>query len=158
MHEKAFGLKVFKDGFDTFIAEARERLDALDLNNQFYEVELDISIRDLTQPIGHVFAAEDIWGSGIEKPLIRLTGIDCANRETMGKESQHLKINTKNAEVVFFDDADLIEKLRQDSNQEVSVIAELSWNSWSGENRLQAVVLDYELTKKETTGFSIYDF
>lgn len=158
MHQQAFGLKVFKEGFDSFLAEARMSLDKIDLNNQFYEVELNLPVRELDKSVGAMFAAENIWGSGIEKPLIRLTGIDCKNKEIMGKDSQHLKVVSKNIDVLVFDDYDLINSLKENPNQELSVIAELSWNNWSGENRLQGVVLDYELTEKKSTGFDIYDF
>lgn len=158
MHQQAFGLKVFKESFDVFLAQARDYTSNVDFGSQFYEVELNLPLREFTPDIGAVFAAEDIWGSGVEQPYVRLSDIDPSRMEVMGKEEEHLKINSPKIDIVIFNCPELIEKLRENSNLNLSVIGQLTWNAWSGERRLQLMADDYQTEEKSARLCSIYDF
>jgi single-stranded-DNA-specific exonuclease len=157
-HANAFGLKVFKDSIDKFTIEAKDKLDKIDFNNQLYTVEASVPCRPFNTGLGKLFAAEDIWGSGIERPLIRITNIDCIGAEYMGRESQHVKIITPNIDIVIFDDINLVNTLKKSKKYMMNAIGEVSWNDWEDQPKLQLIVNGYELIEKEDDGWNIYDF
>jgi single-stranded DNA-specific DHH superfamily exonuclease len=157
-HANAFGLKVFKDSIDTFLAEAREVLDAIDFDNQLFTVEASVPCKPFNTQLGKLFAAEDIWGSGIERPLIHIRDIDCIGAEYMGKEGQHVKITTPNIDIVIFDDVDLVSTFKKGKNYTMNAVGEISWNDWEEQPKLQLIVSGYEIEEKPDTGWSIYDF
>lgn len=157
-HANAFGLKVFKESIDTFLAEARETLDKIDFDNQLFTVEASVPCRPFNINLGKLFAAEDIWGSGIERPLMRITGIDCIGSEFMGREGQHIKIITPNIDIVIFDDPELVNKLKTSKNYSMNAIGSISWNDWEEQPKLQMIVEGYELEEKPENLWTIYDF
>lgn len=157
-HANAFGLKVFKDSIDTFLAEAREVLDNIDFDNQLFTVEASVPCKPFNTQLGKLFAAEDIWGSGIERPLIHIKDIDCISAEYMGKEGQHVKITTPNIDIVIFDDVDLVSTFKKGKNYTMNAVGEISWNDWEEQPKLQLIVSGYEIEEKPDTGWSIYDF
>lgn len=157
-HAEACGAKIFKDGFDGFVANAYEILDKVDFDNQLFTVEASIKCRPFDEMLGKIFAAEDIWGSGIEKPLIRITDIDCIGAEFMGKEGQHIKIVTPNVNIVIFDDDELVNIFKQSKKYTMEAVGELSWDDWEDQPKLQLIVSGYEIKEKENDGWNIYDF
>lgn len=156
VHSLACGTKIFKDSFDSFLAEAYEKLDNIDFDNQSFTVDFKTSYKDFNKEIGELFANENIWGNGIEKPLIYIENIDCINKEIMG-EGQHLKINTSKFDVVFFNNKEIIDKLKT-NNSTLNIIGEINTTEWNGVRKLQIIPIDYELIEKKDDGWSIYDF
>ena len=157
-HSLACGAKIFKESFDSFLVEAYDTLDKIDFDNQLYTVEASVPCRPFNETLGKIFAAEDIWGSGIEKPLMRITDIDCIGAEYMGKESQHVKIVTPRIDIVIFDDVELVGILKQSKQFTMEAVGEISWNDWEDQPKLQMIVSGYELHVKETDGWNVYDF
>lgn len=157
-HAEACGAKIFKDSFDSFIADAYETLDKIDFDNQLYTVEASVPCRPFNETLGKIFAAEDIWGSGIEKPLMHIYNIDCIGAEYMGKEGQHIKIVTPNIDIVIFDDNELVNTFKQSKKYTMEAVGEISWNDWEDQPKLQMIVSGYELKEKIDDGWSIYDF
>lgn len=157
-HSQASGAKIYKDGMDSFLAEAYAKLDELDFNNQLYIVEASTSIKNFNADLGKLFAQENIWGSGIEKPLMRITDVDCINACSMGSENQHLKISTSKIDFVIFDDLELVDTLKANKNYSLTAIGELDWSDWGETHKLQMVVKGYELEEKQTKEWNIYDF
>ena len=157
-HAEACGAKIFKDSFDGFLAEAYEKLDKIDFDNQLYTVEAVIPCRPFNETLGKLFAQEDIWGSGIEKPLMMITDIDCIGAEYMGKEGQHVKINTPKIDIVIFDDVDLVNRLKDSKNYTMNAIGTISWNDWEDQPKLQMIVDGYELIEKQGNEWNVYDF
>lgn len=157
-HSEAAGCKIYKSGFDSFLAEAYEKLDKVDFNNQLYTVEAVVKCRPFPTLLGKVFAQEDIWGSGIAQPYILVQDIDCIGAEYMGREGQHVKIVTPNIDFVIFDDSELINTLRKSKKYTMNAVGIISWNDWEEQPKLQMIVESYELKEKEDDGWSIYDF
>lgn len=157
-HECACGAKIYKESYDTFLAEAYTKLDEIDFDNQLFTVEASVPCRPFNEKLGKLFAAEDIWGSGIEKPLLHIYGIDCIAAEYMGKESQHVKIITPNIDIVIFDDLELVKTFKQSKKYTMNAVGEISWNEWEDQPKLQMIVSGYEIVEKEDDGWNIYDF
>lgn len=157
-HSLAAGSKIYKSGFDTFLAEARERLDKLDFDNQLYTVEACVPARPFNESLGKIFAAENIWGNDLEQPLMLVYDIDCRGTTFMGRESQHVKIVTPNIDFVIFDDPELVTTLSAGKNYFMRAIGTLSWNEWEDIAKLQMIVDAYQLEPKPTDEWSIYDF
>lgn len=157
-HSEAFGLKVYKEGMDTFLAEAYSKLDTISFDNQLYTVEASLSCKPFDKALGELFAQKNIWGSGVEKPLMRITDIDCINAEYMGKDGQHLKITTPSIDIIVFDDEELVNLMKQNKNYTMTAIGEIDVSNWDETPRLQMIVKGYELQEKTNTAWSIYDF
>ena len=157
-HDKACGAKIYKTGFDTFLAQAKEYLDKIDFDNQLYTVEAEVNCRPFNINLGKLFAAEDIWGSGIEKPMMKINRIDCIGAEFMGKEGQHVKIVTPNIDIVIFDDNDLVSTLKESKNYLMNAVGEISWNDWEDQPKLQMIVSGFELEEKTESPWGIYNF
>lgn len=157
-HSLACGAKIYKDGMDSFLLDAYSKLDQIDFDNQLYTVEAVVPCRPFNETLGKLFAQEDVWGSGIEKPLMMITGIDCIGAEYMGKEGQHVKIVTPKIDIVVFDDVDLVNKLKDSKNYTMNAVGTISWNDWEDQSKLQMIVDGYELIEKQDNGWNIYDF
>lgn len=157
-HKESFGLKVYKESFDSFLAEAYDKLDHIDFNNQFYTVEAEMPVKSLDNDIAKVFAHPNIWGSGLTKPLIKLNNIDCIGAMYMGTDAQHVKIMLPKIDIVVFNNEELVEIFKESKQYEMEAIGELGYNEWDGQQRLQLIVKDYSLSPKKNTEWSIYDF
>lgn len=157
-HSLACGVKIYKSGFDSFVAEATSYLDKIDFDNQMYTVEAVVSCRPFPEILGKIFAQEDIWGSGIAQPLMKVDNIDCIGAEYMGREGQHVKIVTPKIDFVIFDNLDLVNILKESKKYTMNAVGTISWNDWEETPKLQMIVEDFELEKKVDDGWSIYDF
>ena len=158
MHSLACGAKIYKSGFDSFVAEATSYLDKIDFDNQMYTVEAVVSCRPFPEILGKIFAQEDIWGSGIAQPLMKVDNIDCIGAEYMGREGQHVKIVTPKIDFVIFDNLDLVNTLKESKKYTMNAVGIISWNDWEETPKLQMIVEDFELEEKVDDGWSIYDF
>ena len=76
----------------------------------------------------------------------------------MGKEGQHVKINTPKIDIVIFDDVDLVNKLKDSKNYTMNAIGTISWNDWEDQPKLQMIVDGYELIEKQGNEWNVYDF
>lgn len=157
-HSLACGSKIYKSGFDSFLAEAYEKLDKLDFDNQLYTVEACVPCRPFDEKLGKLFAAEDIWNNDLEQPLMLVYNIDCRGATFMGKESQHVKISTPNIDFVIFNDDELVQTLVANKNYTMTAIGTVSWNEWEDVAKLQMIVEAFEIEPKQKDEWSIYDF
>lgn len=158
-HSLACGTKIYKSGFDSFLAEAYEKLDKLDFDNQLFTVEACVPCRPFSENLGKLFAAEDIWGNDLEQPLMLVYDIDCRGATFMGKESQHVKIVTPNIDFVIFNDTELVETLVANKNYTMKAVGTISWSEWEDIPKLQMIVESYEISvKKPDDIWNIYDF
>lgn len=157
-HDFAAGAKIYKESYDSFLAEAYSKLDKIDFNNQLFTVEASIPCRPFNEMLGKIFAQEDIWGSGVEKPLMRITDIDCIGASFMGTEGQHVKISTPKINIVIFDDTELVDILKASKNYTMEAVGSISWDDWEDRPKLQMVVDGYQIKEKENTGWNVYDF
>ena len=146
-HAFAFGIGIEQKSFDAFLAHASEVFSKIDFNNQLYVVDEILSVKTFDTQLGAMFANEEVWGQGVEKPLVVLEDINCLTSEFMGADSKHVKITDPKVNIVIFDDEELVETLKHSKNQKMRAVGQFSWDTYGGVDnpKLQFVVEDYEL-------------
>lgn len=155
-HAFAFGIGIDRELFPSFEMHLDSVLDGIDFNSNLYLVDLIANYKTANLKIAKIFAADDIWSHGVEKPLAVLTDIPTDNYETMGADNQHIKINCGQYDIILFNTPELVEKLEKGEKYNLSVVGEFDIDKAYNIGRLQFMVKDYELAKHTTQ--TIWDY
>ena len=155
-HAFAFGIGIDRELFPSFEMHLDSVLDGIDFNSNLYLVDLIANYKVVNLKIAKVFAADDIWSHGVEKPLAVLTDIPTDNYETMGADNQHIKINCGQYDIILFNTPELVEKLEKGEKYNLNIVGEFDIDKAYNIGRLQFMVKDYELAKHTTQ--TIWDY
>lgn len=104
--------------------------DYLTINGQVIEKERLLKII-------HMFSKIAPFGNSFERPLTELDGVNLTNASKMGANQQHLKIRTKEIDVLKWNDEHDHDDISQD--QPLSAFGTLSINEWRGKQTPQLV-------------------
>ena len=155
-HAFAFGIGINREAFPSFKAHLDSILDKIDFNTNLYLIDLIANYKQVQTKIAEVFAADDVWSHGVDKPLALLTDIPTDHYEVMGAEGHHLKINCGQYDMVLFNAPELTQKLEAGEKYNLTVVGEFDIDKAYNIGRLQFIVKDYELT--EHTAQTIWDY
>ena len=144
-HAFAFGIGVNKDLLKEFKAHLNLMLDKVDFNVNLYLIDLMAKYNELNMEMAEVFAKDDIWGHGVEKPQALLTDIPTEKFDLMGTEQQHLKIDCGKYDIVLFNVPELTNKLAQGEKVNLDVVGDFSIDKSYNVGRLQFVGNDYDI-------------
>ena len=124
--------------------------------DNIYEVSYETDLNDpyLIIIISQIDKWKEIWGNGIEEPLICIKNIPIKNEDiiTMGNNGDSFKINKNGISYVKFKDLDFYNKLTSDNQLKyITVVGKANMNNWGGRQTPQIFIEDYNIE-------DIYDF
>lgn len=158
-HASAFGVGIQAENLQAFIDKTNELLKDFD-TTPCYFVDLEVSASQLTD--NEVFAIgsnSDIWGQGLEEPLIAITNIKLTaddihylgeKKNTLkltfpGRKTSMLKFNVKEDEMAMLDP--------HDGTITITAIGKCSLNHYMGNVTPQVMLEDFEIVKQTKWDF-----
>ena len=148
-HPNAHGISIPKANLEKFLQYADEKLKDVDFNENCYEVDLII---DALNPLLKEIILEfgqlgEIWGNGIEEPLIAVENINLTNSDIslIGQDKTTVKFVIDGITYIKFKDKDFIEKLLNNSRMKINLIGKAAINEWAGECKPQILIENYEI-------------
>ena len=158
-HASAFGVGIQAENLQTFIDKTNELLKDFD-TTPCYFVDLEVSASQLTD--NEVFAIasnNDIWGQGLEEPLIAITNIRLTaddihymgeRQNTLkltfpGRRTSMLKFNIKEEEKEKLDPGD--------GTITITAIGKCSLNHYMGNVTPQVMLEDFEIVRQTKWDF-----
>ena len=155
-HANAHGVSIYKGNLDRFLNYADEELKDVDFNENVYEVDLITSgdneyLKDIIIAFGEL---SEIWGQGMEEPLIAIENIHlCKNDvQAIGANKDTVKFTVNGITYIKFKDEALLDKLTQNLTMTVTVLGRANLNEYMGNRTPQIFIESYEIC--DTT----YDF
>lgn len=155
-HAFAFGVNIDMENFEEFKAHLNATLDTIDFDVNLYFIDMESRYNLVNAEVAGLFAREDIWGHGVDKPQALLTDVPTDNYELMGDQQQHIKINCGKYDLLLFKEQELAESLSSGYKCHLDVIGEFSIDQTYNVGRLQFIVKDYDV--KDYVEKTIYDF
>lgn len=158
-HASAFGIGIKEENLEKFVSTTNELLKDFD-TTPCYFVDLEVSAEQLTD--NEVFAIasnSDIWGQGLEEPLIAITNIRLTaddihymgeKKNTLkltfpGRKTSMLKFNIKD------DEKDMLDP--KDGTITITAIGKCSLNHYMGNVSPQVMLEDFEIVKQTKWDF-----
>ena len=158
-HASAFGIGITEDELPRFIEKTNELLKDFDTTPCYY-VDLEVSADQLTD--NEVFAIgsnSDIWGQGLEEPLIAITNIRLTADDIhyMGEKKNTLKLTfpgRRTSMLKFNIDEDMKDMLDPgDGSITITAIGKCSLNHYMGNVTPQVMLEDFEIVKQTKWDF-----
>lgn len=143
------GVSIPKANLEKFLQYADEKLKDVDFNENCYEVDLIIDalnplLKEIILEFGQL---SEIWGNGIEEPLIAVENINLTNSDIslIGQDKTTVKFVIDGITYIKFKDKDFIEKLLNNSRMRINLIGKAAINEWAGESKPQILIENYEI-------------
>lgn len=158
-HASAFGIGIEEANLEKFINKTNELLKDFD-NTPCYYVDLEVSADQLTD--NEVFAIgsnSDIWGQGLEEPLIAITNIVLTADDIhyMGEKKNTLKLTfpgRKTSMLKFNIKEEEKEKLDpKDGVITITAIGKCALNHYMGNVTPQVMLEDFEIVRQSKWNF-----
>ena len=158
-HASAFGIGIAAENLQAFIDKTNELLKDFD-TTPCYFVDLEVNAEQLTD--NEVFAIgsnSDIWGQGLEEPLIAITNIKISADDIhyMGEKKNTLKLTFpgRRTSMLKFniqdEDKDLLNP--GDGTITITAIGKCSLNHYMGNVTPQVMLEDFEIIKQTKWDF-----
>ena len=155
-HPNAHGVSIHKNNLEKFLKYADEELKDVDFNENVYEVDLITSgdneyLKDIIISLGEL---SEIWGQGMEEPLIAIENIHlCKNDvQAIGANKDTVKFTINGVTYIKFKDEHLLDKLTENLTMTVTILGKANLNEFMGNKTPQIFIENYEIC--DTT----YDF
>ena len=125
-------------------------------SDNIYEVDLETIVDDpwLIPIITQIDKHKDMWGKGIEEPLICIKNIELYHKDiiTMGTNADSIKFNKGGIAFVKFKDLEFYDKLMiAEEPIYLTIVGKANMNFWNGHSTPQLFIQDYNIE-------NIYDF
>ena len=143
-HAFAFGIGIDSNSLPEFKAHFDEALSHIDFNVNLYLVDAISRYNLVNKEIAEIFAKDDVWGHGVDKPMAVLTDVPTDHATFMGNENQHIKIDCGKYDVVMFNVPDLAASIENGTNYNLDIVGEFDVDKAYNIGRLQFVVKDYD--------------
>ena len=159
MHANAFGIGISAENLEPFTEKTNELLK--DFNTTpCYLVDLEVPADQLTsQEVFEIASNNDIWGQGLDEPLIAITNIRITNNNLrfMGEKQNTVKFNLpgSNIPIIKFNLTDE-EKDSLSPNGGVitlNVIGKCNLNFYMGNVSAQILLEDFEVLRQTKWDF-----
>ncbi|MDD2907667.1 MAG: single-stranded-DNA-specific exonuclease RecJ [Candidatus Gracilibacteria bacterium] len=143
-HKQAAGFSISKEKFSEFKTKIINELNKKDFSKYKKEIQIDKVIK--LEELGFSFLSKinkyKPFGIGNDKPLFLLENLEAEKIEFIGKGRDHLKFTTKHGFKIFaFYMGDYYEEIKR-SKKNVSIVFDLSEDSWNGNKNLMLKVVD----------------
>lgn len=137
-HPMACGASLLIDNLDAFgdavnaITPVLDTSDAImyDLECAYTEAATKLAEQEQFEP----------YGAGNPQPVYRINGVELCEPEYMGGNSQHVKFQTKDADILWFDGRKAYEDLR--SPKMVDMLVTMSYHEFKDQVTVQMQVID----------------
>ena len=158
-HASAFGIGIEEANLQTFVDKTNEILKDFD-NTPCYYVDLEVSADQLTDlEVFAIGSNSDIWGQGLEEPLIAITGIRLTADDIhyLGEKKNTLKLTfpgRRTSMLKFNVDEDTKEALDPgDGAITITAIGKCALNHYMGNVTPQVMLEDFEIVKQTKWDF-----
>lgn len=148
-HANAHGVSIHKNFLDGFEKYADEALKNVDFNENIYEVDIIIDsendyLRDIIVTLGDL---NEIWGQGMEEPLIAIENIHLSKKDVqgIGANKDTVKFTVNGVTYIKFKDEKLLDKLTANDTMKVTVLGRANINNWMGNITPQIIIENYEI-------------
>ena len=153
-HASAFGCAIPAENFDTFIQTTNEQLANFDFS-PCYLVDLEVSADKLTdQDVFAIGSNADLWGQGMEEPLIAITDIKITSDDIswlgndkktlklsfLGRKTNMIKFHIKDNEKLLLDPGD--------GTITLTAIGKCTLNHYNGTVTPQIMLEDFEIKQR----------
>ena len=158
-HASAFGIGIREENLETFINQTNELLKDFD-TTPCYFVDLEVTADQLND--NEVFAIgsnSDIWGQGLEEPLIAITNIRLTADDIhyMGEKKNTLKLTFpgRRTSMLKFNIKDEEKEILNPGEGTITItaIGKCSLNHYMGNVTPQVMLEDFEITKQTKWDF-----
>lgn len=144
-HAFAFGIGIDAQSINEFKFHLNSVLDKIDFNSDLYLVDLEAKYNNINKEILNIFARDDIWAHGVEKPLAVIQDVPTDKYEIMGADDQHIKIDCGAYDLLLFNAPSLAQDLLQNKKYNITAVGEFNIDKSYNIGRVQFVVKDYNL-------------
>jgi len=157
MHNNAFGISIQSNNLDKFREYCNTKLANINYtSDNVYEVDLETTVDDpwLIFIITQIDKHKDMWGKGIEEPLICIKNIELYHKDiiTMGTNADSVKFIKGGIAFVKFKDLEFYDKLMiAEEPIYLTIVGKANMNFWNGHSTSQLFIQDYNIE-------NIYDF
>ena len=158
-HASAFGASIPAENFDDFIKITNEQLADFDFS-PCYLVDLEVTTEQLSD--SEVFAIgsnADLWGQGLEEPLIAITDIkiNADSIQYLGSDKKTLKLTFpgRRTSMIKFHIKDEEKELLdpQGGTLTLTAIGKCTLNHFNGNVTPQVMLEDFEITNRKKWDF-----
>ena len=157
MHANAFGVNFFNKDIDNFRNYFNNKLKDINYtSDNIYGIDLETTVDDpwLISIITQIDKHKDMWGKGVEEPLICVKNIELYHKDiiTMGTNADSIKFNKGGIAFVKFKDLEFYDKLMiAEEPIYLTIVGKANMNFWNGHSTPQIFIQDYNVE-------NIYDF
>lgn len=148
-HQSAFGLGIAPQEVNSFLQKTNEIFkDVQDESSYYVDYVFSQNQENMKQVITEISSMENLWGKGVEEPLVAIKGIMVTNDMVSLMKGKTLKINLPNrVELIkFFSNEDEYLSLLSDTGyKEIDVIGSCDLNEWNGNVTPQIKIKDMEV-------------
>ncbi len=148
-HPNAHGVSIHKDHLEHFLEYADKKLKDVDFNENVYEVDLIVQgdnpyLSDIITSLGEL---SEIWGQGMEEPLIAIENIHLSKKDVqaIGAKGDTVKFTVNGITYIKFKDEDLLEKLTENLTMNVTILGKANLNEFMGNITPQIFIENYEI-------------
>jgi single-stranded-DNA-specific exonuclease len=156
-HSQAHGISIQNSNLDKFREYCNTKLININYtSDNVYEVDLETTIDDpwLIPIITQIDKYKNMWGKGIEEPLICIKNIELYHKDiiTMGTNADSVKFIKGGIAFVKFKDLEFYDKLMiAEEPIYLTIVGKANMNFWNGHSTPQLFIQDYNIE-------NIYDF
>lgn len=145
-HKQAAGFSLSVKNIDSLRNELNKMIQTDDLSFAVtYKVDSDVSWNELNIDLLKELERMAPFGAGNPAPMLMTSGLKISKVFTIGKEGDHLKLileeEQQSLEALAFKKGNELEQLKKIHN--LDIIYYLESNTFSGEEKLQAIIKDY---------------
>ena len=158
-HQSAFGCAIEASKFDDFILETNNQLSTFDFS-PCYLVDLETSADQLTdQDVFTIASNADIWGQGLDEPLIAITDIKITSDsiQWLGSDKKTLKLTFpgRKTNMIKFHIKDEEKELLdpQGGTLTLTAIGKCALNHFNGNITPQIMLEDFEIVNRRKWDF-----
>lgn len=156
-HSQAHGVSIPNNNLNKFREYCNTKLTNINYtSDNVYEVDLDTIVNDpyLIPIISQINKHKDVWGKGIEEPLICIRNIELYHKDivVMGSNGDSFKFNKSGIAFVKFKDMDFYNNLMiAEEPIYLTIVGKANVNVWNNIRTPQIFINDYNIE-------NIYDF
>lgn len=163
-HSAAFGLRILPSELVKFNQYANEKLKDVKISANVYDVDFDLNGTSLRYDlIREIDIHQDLWGKGIEQPLLHISKIEIPKRNVklLGKNKNTIKWVANGIEYIkFFSNEDEYKSIVEYGDNGIAgtlvmnVIGSCGINEFRGKKTGQILVEDYEIVEEKAFEFA----
>ena len=156
-HPNAAGFGIAKDKVEDFINYSNSELADVDFGEGLYLVDIEVNGEESKRLEDIIFSLGgfgNIWGKGIEEPLIAIEDLRLTdkNYSVCGAKNNTLRIQKDGVTYIQFNAEKIIQELEGKKDFSMTIVGTPNINNWMGQENAQVIIKDCEIRN------TIFDF